>query len=96
MSKIDGYSVYQSYYGNARKTQKEETKQVGKQDAAIAKSSKADKMDRENKVQLSDKAKKLLEELKKKYGIWILLLQIMKVMKKRLLILPEEPKNIVC
>lgn len=68
MSKIDGYSVYQSYYGNARKTQKEETKQVGKQDAAIAKSSKADKTDRENKVQLSDKAKKLLEELKQKYG----------------------------
>lgn len=68
MSKIDGYNVYQSYYGTARTAQKEETKQTGKQSSTVHKDSKTDKVNKETKVQLSDKAKKLLEELKQTYG----------------------------
>ena len=64
MSKIEGYGAYQnSYYANT----------VSSKNAQRAKNSdktdKADKSEKKNSnVQLSDNAKKLLEELKKKYS----------------------------
>lgn len=60
MSKIAGYGVYQNSYmesaaksRNTRETEKAE---------------KADKTEKKEQVQLSDRAKKLLEELKKNYS----------------------------
>lgn len=59
MSKVEGYGVYQnSYYNNAVKNST--AKETGKAD-------KANKTEKKDKVQLSNKAKKLLEELKKDY-----------------------------
>jgi len=60
MSRIEGYNVYQSsYYENATKSKK--AKDTAKED-------KTEKIDKRSQVQLSDRAKKLLEELKKTYG----------------------------
>ena len=61
MSKIEGYGVYQnSYYGSSVKNNA--AKETGKQD-------KTDKTGKkESSVQLSSKAKELLEDLKKKYN----------------------------
>lgn len=60
MSKVEGYGVYQSsYYTNTAKSRA--SKESDKAD-------KTDKTGRKDPVQLSDKAKKLLEELKKTYG----------------------------
>lgn len=64
MSKIDGYSIYQNqYYENKVKKQKEETEKAKKKENV----EKQDKV-KENQIELSDAAKELLEELKKKYG----------------------------
>lgn len=63
MSKIDGYSVYQSQYYD--KTQK------NGRDAAKVKNEKTGKTDQTAKkesVELSEGAKELLKELQKKYG----------------------------
>ena len=58
MSKIEGYSAYQTdYYKNNVRKEKEADK------AAEAKKAK-----QKDNIQLSDKAKRLLEELKQKYG----------------------------
>lgn len=64
MSKISGYGVYQnSYYNSAVNSRSaKEKEQAGKAD----KSGKTEK--KESTVQLSEKAKALLEELKKKYS----------------------------
>ncbi len=63
MSKIDGYSVYQNqYYENKIRKQKEETEKTKKKENV----EKNDKVI-DNSVKLSDAAKELLEELKKKY-----------------------------
>lgn len=61
MSKISGYGVYQnSYYSSAVNSRSaKETDKTGKTDKTEKK---------ESTVQLSDKAKALLEELKKKYS----------------------------
>lgn len=60
MSKIAGYSVYQNnYYDN--KTQNKKTKETKDAD-------KTKKTDKNNQVNLSSRAKELLEELKKTYG----------------------------
>lgn len=60
MSKIAGYGVYQnSYMGSAAKSRN--TKEADKAD-------KVDKTEKKEQVQLSDRAKKLLEELKKNYS----------------------------
>ena len=63
MSKIDGYSVYQSqYYDKTQKNGKNTAKtQNGKTD-------KTDKTSKKDSVELSDRAKELLKELQKKYG----------------------------
>lgn len=62
MSKVEGYGVYQNnYYGAVKGKEANGAKNANKTD----KSGKADKND---SVQLSSKAKKLLEELKKTYG----------------------------
>ncbi len=60
MSKVEGYGVYQgSYYTNtARSKSARETE----------KTDKTDKIAKKDPVQLSDKAKKMLEELKKTYS----------------------------
>ena len=60
MSKIDGYSVYQTVY--EKNVQKKND--LKKQEAA----NKVQKMEKYEPVELSDRAKALLEELKKKYG----------------------------
>lgn len=63
MSRIDGYSVYQSsFYENVTKSKK--AKETDKAD----KTNKTDKTDKNSPIQLSDRAKKLLEEMKKTYG----------------------------
>lgn len=60
MSKIAGYGVYQnSYMSSAAKSRN--TREADKTD-------KADKAEKKEQVQLSDRAKKLLEELKKNYS----------------------------
>lgn len=57
MSKIEGYGVYQnSYMGSA--TQSRKAKEA----------EKTEKAEKKEQVQLSDRAKKLLEELKKNYS----------------------------
>lgn len=63
MSKINGYSVYQSqYYDKTQKNGKNTAKtQNGKTD-------KTDKTSKKDPVELSEKAKELLKELQKKYG----------------------------
>lgn len=63
MSKIDGYSVYQSqYYDKTQKNGRNTAKtQNGKTD-------KTDKASKKDPVELSDRAKDLLKELQKKYG----------------------------
>lgn len=61
MSKVEGYGVYQnSYYGGAVKDSNK-TQNSHKTD-------KTDKTNKNDNVQLSSKAKKLLEELKKTYS----------------------------
>ncbi len=60
MSKIDGYGVYQnSYY--EKSAQSKQTKETKEKD-------KADKAEKNSQVNLSYKAKKLLQQLKKIYG----------------------------
>lgn len=60
MSKIEGYGSYQSsFYSNVLKN-----KDAGK----AQNNSKADKTEKNSSVNLSEKAKKLLEELKKQYS----------------------------
>ena len=60
MSRIAGYGVYQNgYMGSAAKSRN--TREADKAD-------KADKTEKKEQVQLSDRAKKLLEELKKNYN----------------------------
>lgn len=63
MSKIDGYSVYQKVY--EKNVQK---KNDLKKTETAAKSQKVEKVEQYEPVELSDKAKALLEELKKKYS----------------------------
>ena len=66
MSKVNGYSVYQSnYYTNTIQNRKEQDK-TQKSDSA-SKASMTGKTE-PNTVQLSDKAKALLQELKKQYN----------------------------
>lgn len=65
MSKVNGYSVYQNnYYSNTiqNKQNQEKTGQTEAQKTAGAKKTE------HNSVQLSDKAKALLQDLKKQYG----------------------------
>ena len=63
MSKIDGYSVYQSqYYDKTQKNGKNTAKTQNK------KTDKTDKTSKKDPVELSDRAKELLKELQKKYG----------------------------
>ena len=59
MSKVEGYGAYQSTFYNAAKGS------TAKKTGAADKADKTDK--KESKVQLSNKAKKLLEQLKKNY-----------------------------
>ncbi len=60
MSRIAGYGVYQNgYMGSAAKSRN--TREADKAD-------KVDKTEKKEQVQLSDRAKKLLEELKKNYN----------------------------
>ncbi|MDD6810904.1 MAG: DUF6033 family protein [Lachnospiraceae bacterium] len=66
MSKIEGYSIYQSFYEKSVKSNK--TEQTEKQKVSESKAAKTDRLEKENKVTLSKDAKKLLEELKKTYG----------------------------
>lgn len=61
MSRIDSYSVYQSSYYENNTAKSKKTKETDKTD-------KTGKTDKNSQVQLSDRAKKLLEELKKTYG----------------------------
>ena len=63
MSKIEGYGAYQnSFYANTVKSKNAQgTKNSNKVD-------KKDKTEKNSSVQLSEKAKKLLEELKKTYS----------------------------
>lgn len=63
MSKIEGYGAYQSnFYSNTVSSR-------SAKDAKNAdKAGEAGKTEKKESVQLSDKAKKLLEELQKKYG----------------------------
>ena len=63
MSKIDGYSVYQQVY--EKNVQK---KNDLKKAETAAKAEKAEKAGKYEPVELSDRAKALLEELKKKYS----------------------------
>lgn len=60
MSKIEGYGVYQkSLYENSVKSKKAKEEK---------KTDKTDKTEKNSQVELSDKAKKLLEQLRKTYG----------------------------
>lgn len=63
MSKVEGYGVYQNNYYNTTVNSRS-AKEAKKTDKA----NEADKTEKKEQVQLSDKAKKLLEELQKKYG----------------------------
>ncbi len=63
MSKIDGYGVHHNNYYNSAVNNKDAQK--AKNDGKTDKTDKAGKTD---SVKLSDKAKKLLDELKKTYG----------------------------
>ena len=66
MSKIEGYGAYQnSYYAN---TVNSKNAQGAKNTKKTDKSDKTDKAANNNNVQLSEKAKKLLDELKKTYS----------------------------
>lgn len=60
MNKIEGYQVYKNDY-NANALQNQQSKEAEKKN-------KTEKTDNTSQVQLSDKAKKLLDQLKKKYG----------------------------
>lgn len=66
MSKVNGYSVYQNnYYNNTIQSKKEQDKtQKSDSSSKAAKTGKTEP----NTVQLSDKAKALLQELKKQYN----------------------------
>lgn len=66
MSKVNGYSVYQSSYYNNAVQNKKEPEKTSKSDAS-QKSDKTKKTDKTS-VQLSDRAKALLQELRKQYG----------------------------
>lgn len=63
MSKVEGYGVYQNNYYNS--TVNSRSAKDAKNADKAGETGKAEKKD---SVQLSDKAKKLLEELQKKYG----------------------------
>lgn len=66
MSKVNGYSVYQNNYYNSTVQNKKEQDKTHKSDSAGKTDST--KKTEHNTVQLSDKAKALLQELKKQYG----------------------------
>jgi anti-sigma28 factor (negative regulator of flagellin synthesis) len=75
MSKIDGYNVYQSFYESSMQTKKtrdgEEVKKSEASDRTDTDNSKvaqSSRTDSTGKVELSDAAQKLLEELKEKYS----------------------------
>lgn len=63
MSRIDGYNIYQQVY--EKNVQK---KNDLKKAESAAKADKNEKLEKYEPVELSDKAKALLEELKKKYN----------------------------
>lgn len=66
MSKVNGYSVYQNnYYNNTVQNKKEQDKT---QKSDTSKKTDSTKKTENNSVKLSDKAKALLQELKKQYG----------------------------
>lgn len=66
MSKVNGYSVYQSsYYSNTVQNKKEQEKT---QKSDSKQKTEGTKKTDHNNVKLSDKAKALLQELKKQYG----------------------------
>lgn len=66
MSKVNGYSVYQSNYYNSTVQNKKEQDKTQKSDAS--KKTEDTKKTEHSSVKLSDKAKALLQELKKQYG----------------------------
>jgi hypothetical protein len=75
MSKIDGYSLYQSFYESSLQTKNtREGKEVKKNqntdrtDTDSSKVEQSGKTDSSSQVKLSDAAQKLLEELKEKYS----------------------------
>jgi hypothetical protein len=75
MSKIDGYSLYQSFYESSLQTKNtREGKEVKKSqntdrtDIDSSKVEQSGKTDSSSQVKLSDAAQKLLEELKEKYS----------------------------
>lgn len=74
MTRVDGYSAYQSSYyqevssrSQGNKAAASNKKQPPKTDT-YEKSQEAEKAGKSQKVELSDRAKKLLEKLQKKYG----------------------------
>lgn len=66
MSKISGYSVYQNNYYSSTVQNKKDQDKTRKSDSA--QKTESTKKTEQNTVQLSDKAKELLQELKKQYG----------------------------
>lgn len=75
MNKIEGYAVYQqSYADNTQKAktwkeaEKNVTEGMSEEKAAIYEHAKANGTNQGSGIKLSDKAKDLLKELKKKYG----------------------------
>ena len=68
MNKLDGYSIYQNpYYENMVNSKKDKDVTKSEQKDKANKAEAASQTEQKSKVQLSDKAKELLEELKKKY-----------------------------
>ena len=68
MNKLDGYSIYQNhYYENMVNSKKDKDVTKSEQKDKANKAEAASQTEQKSKVQLSDKARELLEELKKKY-----------------------------
>lgn len=68
MNKLDGYSIYQNpYYENMVNGKKNKDVTKSEQKDKATKTDATKQTEQKSKVQLSDKAKELLEELKKKY-----------------------------
>ena len=69
MNKLDGYSIYQNpYYENMVNGKKNKDVTKSEQKDKATKTDATNQTEQKSKVQLSDKAKELLEELKKKYA----------------------------
>ena len=64
MSKVDGYQAYTNSYADSRVNRKRDDAKKTEQKHKTENAGKSE----QKKVHLSDKAKALLEELKKKYG----------------------------